>query len=437
MIESHRKTKSTNNPYLPNIKNNHQTETDYSLKSDSRDFNKINNLSPYNIDNTETNRQELIDFNEDNIKNKDEKLTNIKNRIKEKKEKDNKIILPNISNKEIKKNVFNRYIRLNNSYDNLNNNNKNLYTPERKSLIGKIKISNFYSTSEIILLVENIINELNLKKGYSFTVKDSSMEFIFNNAEDALTIYKRIHSKRSKNKYYQNLLIDLNFENQGTKNDEKVKRKNDEIKIKTNRSEFKKTFEKKKSKKNKEEKREDIKIVQKDEKQEEQKEEKKERKMKKIKIKENEFSKSLNNKIESLEKLKSYNNSRQDLFKESIPDKSFEVIYKNYLEYFKQRKEERRKKELNYKNGKNISLLASTPYFEDKKGFQGNLRNIGGDNIAPARFENYIDKASVREGNYKDNHLYEVLDFLNHWQLREDTNKNNSKKWISPAKFQI
>ena len=442
MIESNRKAKSKNNPYLPNIKNNPQTETDYNIKYDSRDFHKKNNLSSYNIDKTEDNRREPIDFNEDNINNLDDKLANLKNRIKETKEKENKIVLPNISKNGIKNNIINRYMRLNNSYDNLKKNNLNLYTPEKKSLIGKIKISNFHSTSEIILLVENIIDELHLKKDYSFNVKDSSMVFIFNSAENAFIIYKRIHAKRSKNKYYQNLLIDLNFENQDSTSVEKVKRKNDEIKIINDRSELIKPFDIKRQEKRKEGELEEKKIVQKEEKLEEQKVEKKERKIKKIKIKENKLAinlkeKNKNNKIKSLDKIKSYNNSKQDIFKNNITDESFKEIYKNYLEYFKQRKEERRKRELNYSNGKNISLRASTPYVEDKKGFQGSLRKTEGEDVVPARFENYIDKASVREGNYKEYHLYNVPDFINHWQLREDTNKNDSKKWISPSRFQI
>ena len=415
MIESYKKIKISNNPYLPNIRYNSQAETNY----ESKDFNKINNFSPYNVK-TELNRQEPINFIEDNINNIDDKLANLKNKIKKNKKKDNKIVLPNILKNEIKKNVFNKYIRLNNSYDNLNKNDLKLNIPERKNLIGKIKISNFYSTSEIILLVENIINELELKKDYSFRVKDSSMEFIFNNAGDALDIYKRIHAERSKNKYFQNLLIDLNFENQDQKSVEKLKRKNDEIKLKADRSELIKSQKEIKSRSKKEEKKEVKKI-------------------KKIKIEESKSikEKSANNKIESLEKIKSYNNSKKDLIEESIPDKSFEIIYKNYLEYFNQRKEERRRRELNYTNGKNITLLASTPYVEDKKGFQRSLRKIEGEDIAPARFKNYIDKASVKEGNYRENHLYEVPDFNNHWQLREETNKNNSKKWISPARFQV
>jgi hypothetical protein len=146
--------------------------------------------------------------------------------------------------------------------------------------------------------------------------------------------------------------------------------------------------------------------------------------------------KKRNKKMESFKNIKTYNYSKDNLYNYSIlPDKNFEVIYKKYLEYFGKRKEERRKRELNYTNGKNISLQASMPFKENNNLFLENLRKYKGNDVAPSRFEGFIDKASVKEGNYKDNHLYEVPDFKNHWKLRE--NNNDKKKWISPVQFQI
>ena len=105
------------------------------------------------------------------------------------------------------------------------------------------------------------------------------------------------------------------------------------------------------------------------------------------------------------------------------------------MEYFQQRKEERRKRELNYINGKDISLLASTPFIENnnRKSFESHLRQYEGSDVGPSKFNGYIDKASNKRDNYKESHLYEVPDFINHWKLREE----NKNKWISPAKFHI
>lgn len=82
----------------------------------------------------------------------------------------------------------------------------------------------------------------------------------------------------------------------------------------------------------------------------------------------------------------------------NIADKNFEGIYKNYIEYFKKRKEERRKKELSYVNGKNYSLQASTPYVENdnRNYFVENLRKYKGNDISPSKFNGYIDKASIK-----------------------------------------
>jgi hypothetical protein len=107
----------------------------------------------------------------------------------------------------------NSYVKRNNSYFNIMKNKYNLKTSssdiyskgEFSKFLAKIKISNFYSTSEIILLAENIINELNLKKDYTFIVKDSFITFIFNDAEEGLILFKKLSLTKLKNKYYQNL----------------------------------------------------------------------------------------------------------------------------------------------------------------------------------------------------------------------------------------
>ena len=97
--------------------------------------------------------------------------------------------------------------------------------------------------------------------------------------------------------------------------------------------------------------------------------------------------------LKKLNNYKSYN-----LSKDNLADKNFEGIYKNYLEYFKKRKEERRKKELSYVNGKNYSLQASSPYVENdnRNYFVENLRKYKGNDISPSKFNGYIDKASIK-----------------------------------------
>ena len=140
--------------------------------------------------------------------------------------------------------------------------------------------------------------------------------------------------------------------------------------------------------------------------------------------------------MEKFKNLKKYNYSKDNIFKDNLSDQQFAEIYKKYVEYFKQRKEERKKRELSYKNGKNISLQASIPYIENKNYFVGNLRKYNeNEEISPSKFEGYIGKASAREDNYNDSHLYEVPDFINHWKLREDI--NNKEKWVSSCEFKV
>lgn len=417
MIESHNDMR--NIKLLPNIRYPPKNETDYKDNYEYKDLNEINNIKSNIIEKGENDKQkienyynELYDAN--NIENNNIQFQKGLSVIKSK-EKDTKTFLPNIMGNEGKYNFSSRYIKKNNSHINLmknkyylNSSSSDIYSKsEFSKFLAKIKIFNFFSTSEIILLAENIINELNLKKDYTFIVKDSFITFVFNDAEEGLIIFKKLNLKKLKNTYYQNLIIDINFEFKEDKNIQ-----NEKIKI--------------------------PKVILKEEKIVEKSggEEEKGSKMK-FKIKKISVPKRKGNKRnESFKNIKTYNFSKDNLYNDSVlSDKNFEVIYKNYLEYFGKRKEERRKRELNYTNGKNISLQASIPFKENNNLFQGNLRKYKGNDVAPSRFEGFIDKASVKEGNYKDNHLYEVPDFKNHWKLRE--NINDKKKWISPAQFQI
>lgn len=419
MIESQIDT--NNSKLLPNIRYPPQNETDNMDNYISKDFNEINNDKSNIIEKAEDGADKQIvnnnynDLNVDNIDNKNMSLEKDLSVIKSKeKEKDNKTFLPNIMGNEEKNNYSSRYVKRNYSQFNLMKNKYHLNVSssdiysigEFSKFLAKIKISNFYSTSEIILLAENIINELILKKDYTFIVKDSFITFIFNDAEEGLILFKKLNLTKLKNKYYQNLLIDINFELKEA-NTQNEKHKIPKVILKEE-----KIFEKKGG------------------------EEEKGNKMK-IKIKKLAVSqKKRNKKLESFKNIKTYNYSKDNLYNDSIlSDKNFEVIYKKYLEYFGKRKEERRKRELNYTNGKNISLQASMPFKENNNLFLGNLRKYKGNDVAPSRFEGFIDKASVKEGNYKDNHLYEVPDFKNHWKLRE--NNNDKNKWISPVQFHI
>lgn len=419
--ENYKKLKS--NPYVSNNRYLSQSEIDFSMKFNSKDFikdkNTHSNLSIINNgENLNQNPYKYftdfsdIDKNKIDPKNindnkQEKKFNTITNR-----NKNNNKLLPIIYKSE-DKGKENYLIRKNYSQIDMINNNNNLnisnvnninnsYVKKNNDLskfVGELKIINFYSTSEIILLIENIINELNLKKEYSFSVKDSFMSFIFNDAEEALTIFKRINIEKLKNNYYRNLSVDIHFEIRG----------HNEIKEEINESA-----------KNRKKNVKKIKI--------------KKLSLKPIKSKNKNINLN-NNKIGKFKNLKTYNYSKDNIIPNNISNKYFEGIYKNYQEYFNQRKEERRKKELNYINGKDISLLASSPFVENSniKSFQQHLRKYDGNDVGPAKFNGYIDRASNKIDNYKESHLYEVPDFINHWKLREE----NKKKWISPAQFLI
>ncbi len=240
---------------------------------------------------------------------------------------------------------YNSQMNLFNNYNENNNINYNQDEEDFSNFFGKIKIYNFYSSAEIIILIENILNELNFKKNYSFTIKDSLITFSFGNANKALEVFKRLNMEKLNNKYYRNLMIDINLD---------IKNNNNKIKLPD-------------------------KIT------EELKEENEKMLYKKISPPKK-ILKKLNN-------FKSYTISKDNLI-----DKNFEGIYKNYVEYFKKRKEERRKKELSYVNGKNYSLQASTPYVENdnRNYFVENLRKYKGNDISPSKFNGYIDKASIK-----------------------------------------
>lgn len=416
MIESHNEI--NNSKLLPNIRYPPQNEADNKDNYDSKDFNEKNNDKSNIIEKAEDDKQKVDDnynyLNDDNIDNKTISLKKGLSIIKSK-EKDNNTFLPNIMGNEGKNNLASSFAKRNNSHINLMKNQNNLNASssdinskgEFSKFLAKIKISNFYSTSEIILLAENIINELNLKNDYTLIVKDSFITFLFNDAEEGLILFKKLNLTKLKKKYYQNLLIDINFELKEDSNSQNEKHKIPKVVLKKG-----KIFEKKEGE---EEKGNKMKI-----------------KIKKLSVSKNERNK----KMESFKNIKTYNYSKDNLYNDSVlSDKNFEVIYKNYLEYFGKRKEERRKRELNYANGKNISLQASMPFKDTNNLFLGNLRKYKGNDVAPSRFEGFIDKASVKEGNYKDNHLYEVPDFKNHWKLRENT--SDKKKWISPVQFHI
>ena len=242
---------------------------------------------------------------------------------------------------------YNSQMNLFNNYNENNNINYNQDEEDFSNFFGKIKIYNFYSSAEIIILIENILNELNFKKNYSFTIKDSLITFSFGNANKALEVFKRLNMEKLNNKYYRNLMIDINLDIKNNNNNNKIKlpdKITEELKEENEKMLYKKISPPKK------------------------------------------ILKKLNN-------FKSYTVSKDNLI-----DKNFEGIYKNYVEYFKKRKEERRRKELSYVNGKNYSLQASTPYVENanRNYFVENLRKYKGNDISPSKFNGYIDKASIK-----------------------------------------
>ena len=308
MIES--QIDINNNKLLPNIRYPPKNETDNNDNYISKDFNEINNDKSNIIQKgeVEDDKQKVDnnynDLNDDNIDNKNIPLKKGLSIIKSK-EKENKTFLPNIMGNEGKNNFSSSYVKRNNSHFNimknkyhLNASSSDIYSKDDFSkFLSKIKISNFYSTSEIILLAENIINELNLKKDYTFIVKDSFIIFIFNDAEESLILFKKLNLTKLKNKYYQKLLIDINFELK-----EEINAQNEKHRIPKVIFREEKIYEKKGGE---------------------------EEKGKKIKIKIKKLAasqKKRNKKMESLKNIKTYNYSKDNLYNDSIlSDKNFEV----------------------------------------------------------------------------------------------------------------
>lgn len=249
---------------------------------------------------------------------------------------------------------YNNTLKKYNSQLNLFNNNYNISSTQSdeedfSNFFGKIKIYNFFSSAEIIVLIENILNDLNFKKNYSFTIKDSLITFSFGDANKALAVFKRLNMEKLNNNYYRNLIIDINLD------------------IKNNHNKLKENYQIK----------EELNMVSK-------------REIYK-KILPNKYKINEIKDINKFQNIKPYN-----LTKDSVSDKNFVGIYKNYLKYFEKRREERRKKELSYVNGKNYSLQASTPYvdYDNRNYFQESLRKYEGKKISPADFNGYI-KASI------------------------------------------
>ena len=312
---SYKKIKKYNS-LLPNIRYNNTSQKEI----ENNYLNEINNS------NTNANYSEFKSNNRINNNNNNEPYTPYNNSYTLRK--------------------YNSQMNLFNNYNENNNINYNQDEEDFSNFFGKIKIYNFYSSAEIIILIENILNELNFKKNYSFTIKDSLITFSFGNANKALEVFKRLNMEKLNNKYYRNLMIDINLDIKNNNNN-KIKlpdKITEELKEENEKMLYKKISPPKK------------------------------------------ILKKLNN-------FKSYTISKDNLI-----DKNFEGIYKNYVEYFKKRKEERRKKELSYVNGKNYSLQASTPYVENdnRNYFVENLRKYKGNDISPSKFNGYIDKASIK-----------------------------------------
>ena len=316
---SYKKLKKVNS-VLPNIKYNY-TDIKYSGEKNNSNFNKEDYKELKNNLNIEEKNQNN-DFN----------------------------YISNTHSYSNDNNTLKKY----NSQLNLFNNNYNISSTQSdeedfSNFFGKIKIYNFFSSAEIIVLIENILNDLNFKKNYSFTIKDSLITFSFGDANKALAVFKRLNMEKLNNNYYRNLIIDINLD---IKNNHKKLKENYQIKEESNMVSKREIYKK---------------------------------------ILPNKYKINEIKDINKFQNIKPYN-----LTKDSVSDKNFVGIYKNYLKYFEKRREERRKKELSYVNGKNYSLQASSPYvdYDNRNYFQESLRKYEGKKISPADFNGYI-KASI------------------------------------------
>ena len=297
------------NPYLPNIRYTSQNEIhnnninnekyqfyeDLYDDEDNNDNNNINDqLTGRNIE--ETNKK-LLNTEKEKVYN------HPKSKIFPNINQQNENIILKKNNSQL--DMINNRLHIN-SYENSNDS-------ELSNFVGKIKILNFYSSSEIILLIENIISELNLKKDYSFSVRDSYISFIFNDAEQALSIFKQINIEKLKNKYYQNLIIDINFEIKKNKNEE----------IKETINEINNDINDKNKEKSKKIKAKKLYLLSKD--------------------KSRNFNELENKKLRKFKNIRTYNFSKDNMYINKISDKNFAEIYNNYIEYFKHRKRKEEK----------------------------------------------------------------------------------------------
>ena len=293
-----------------------------------------------------------------NIKPQNEIIPNYLNETNNsRRTKNSEIKITNTEENENEKinNNENYTLRKYNSQINLFNDNYNMNNEEEEfsSFLGNIKISNFYSSAEIIILIERILKELNFEKSYSFNIKDSLITFSFGDVNKALAIFKKLNIVKLNNGYYRNLIININLDFKNDKNKTRIKLKN---KI-----------------------------------EEELEGEKEKNLFKKIR--------SSKRKLKEINDINKFRNAKADnLTKSSALDKSFEGIYKSYQAYFRKRKEERRKRELNYVKGSNASMQSCNPYVENdnRNLFQESLRKYKGNNISPSDFMGYIDKASIK-----------------------------------------
>ena len=248
-------------------------------------------------------------------------------------------------------------LKKNNSQMNLFNENYCLNYEEEQfsSFLGNIKISNFYSSAEIIVLIEKILRELNFEKNYTFNIKDSLITFSFGDVNKALAIFKRLNIIKLNNVYYRNLVININLDFKNEKN-------------KINRNKIVNQLE-------------------------EELNDEKEKILFKKKL-------TNRNKLKEITNITNINQSQNfkpnKISKSTAIDQSFENIYKRYQGFYRKRKEERRKRELSYVKGKNASLQSCTPYVENdnRNYFVESLRKYKGNFIAPSDFCRYIDKAS-------------------------------------------
>ena len=321
------------NSLLPTIKYNNTAQKE----SNNNNLKENNNINSYNKNYTENK-------NINNI-NEIENINNYNNTSHLNEHNNDNYALKKYNSQM---DLFNN----NSNYNNYNiNNNPQNEEEEFNNFFGKIRISNFYSSAEIIILIESILNELNFKKNYSFTIKDSLITFSFVDANKALSVFKRLNIEKLNNKYFRNLMIDINLDLKNMNNKKKVMEKIEEEPREDKEKSFYKRITPQKNK------------------------------LKEIKD------------INKFKNIKSYN-----LTKDTVVDKNFDGMYKNYIAYFKKRKEERRKKELSFVNGKNYSMQASSPYVENdnRNFFRENLRKYKGNNISPSDFNGYIDKASIK-----------------------------------------